>query len=114
MSKKVGATDKGRLIIAVVVALFEVGPDNEVHAAVKDFVVNEHEGLNVVGCKEVMSVDMARAGFQEIRWIEGRETVHRLSGKHIREVYDSTEEIPDDIYDTSTSVRVIRFREKED
>lgn len=110
---KVGATDKGRKIIAVVVALFEVGPDNEVHAAVKDFLLDEHEAVNLVGCKEVMSLDLAKVGFQNIRWIN-RDTVHRLSGRHIRQVYKSLEEIPENESTTTVDVRVIRFADKKE
>lgn len=108
-------TDKGRKVLAVVVALFEIGPDDQVHAACKDFVHYEHEAMNLTGCLEVMSMDLARHGLRDIRWVKGRTTVHLLRGRHIRQVYESLDEIPEGgSGDTTVDLRVIRFKEKEE
>ena len=108
-------TDKGRKVLAVVVALFEIGPHDQVHAACKDFIHYEHETMNLTGCREVMSMDLARHGLREIRWIEERTLVHRINGKHLQEVYKSLEEIPEGgSGETTIDRRVIRFKEKEE
>lgn len=107
-------TSKGRKIIVVIVALYEFGPDDEVHAAAREFILDEHEGVNLVGCLETMSVEMAGLGMTEIRWLD-RIMVRRVHGQRLRQVYKSLDQIPHGgEAETTTSIRVIRFNEKEE